>query len=101
MVLHQGRELGGDAACRQGEVRIEVEVEGRVEEDRLEAGPPRSFSRLGPPASPLPLEPEARDDADDDPALIEQVEQCARAPDRLVVWVRGHVEERGAHEKAG
>ena len=98
MLLDEGRELVGDAPGRQVQVPVEVEVEGRVQEDRHEAGPARRLLRLGPSPLPLARKAQAGDDADHGPAPVEKVEQCARAPHRLVVGMGGDVEERGAHE---
>ena len=101
MLPHERGDLGGDPADRLGEVAVEVEVQGRVEEDRLEAGAARRLLRLGPPAGPLRLEAQAGDDAHHRPAPVAEVEERAGAADRLVVGVRCDVEDRRSHHGAG
>ena len=98
MLLRDGRELGRDTADGQGKVRVEVDAQRRVEEDRDEAGPPRCLLRLGAPAAPLLLETQAGDDADDPPAPVAEVEERAGAADRFVIGVRRDVQDSRCHQ---
>ena len=74
---------------REVQVGVEVEVQRRVDVDGHEAGPARGFPGLGAAAIPLSAEPEAGGDADDGPAPISEMEEGARAADRLVVGEHG------------
>ena len=83
-----GGQLGGEASGGQRPVGLEVEIQGRVEEDGDEAGPLGGLLGLGAPTIVLALEAEAGDDADHGPAPVAQVEQGTGAADGLVVGVR-------------
>ena len=93
MLLDDARQFGRQPARGQGEVAVEIEVEGRVQEHGHEPGPARRLLGLGAPAFPLLREPQAGDQADDGPPPVEQVEQRTRAAHRLIVGMGGHVEK--------
>ena len=95
--LDDARELGYHAPGRQGQVSVEVQVQGRVQEDGHEAGPLRRFLRLGPSPLPLAGEPQAGDDTDHGPAPIPQVQERTGTAHRLVVGVGCHVQDGRGH----
>ena len=80
-------------------VPVEVEVERWVEEDGREAGPGGRLLGLGPATVPLALVAQAGDEADHAPAPVPEVEEGARAPDRLVVGMGRHVQNRRGHDQ--
>ncbi len=98
-MLDDGGDLVGETPGSDLEVAVEIEVEGRVHEDRDEARAGRRLLGLGPASFPVAFETEARGDADDGPTPVLEMEKRGGTADGLVIGVRRDMDERGRHNQ--